>query len=61
MGGYDNNLKRMTHYHTLFKNAPIIILVYWSSYENDAYNMLKYLREDEEKLKRFSFDTSRPL
>lgn len=37
----------MTYYHTLFKNAPIIILVYLSFYENDAYNMLKYLREDE--------------
>lgn len=38
-----NDLKKMISYYTIFKNAPVLILIYGSTYENDAYNMQKYL------------------
>ena len=53
-----NDLKRMISYYTIFKNAPVLILIYGSGYENDAYNMQKYLGEDEEKLQKLLFPTA---
>lgn len=50
-----NDLKKMISYYTIFKNAPVLILIYGSTYENDAYNMQKYLGEDEEKLQKLLF------
>lgn len=50
-----NDLKKMISYYTIFKNAPVLILIYGSTYENDAYNMQKYLGEDEKKLQKLLF------
>lgn len=52
-----NDLKKMISYYTIFKNAPVLILIYGSTYENDAYNMQKYLGEDEKNYKNYYFQT----
>ena len=51
-------LKRLIPYMSFFKDAPVLIIVYAKYYENDEYNMLKYLGEDEEKLQKSLFPMS---
>ena len=52
------NLQKMIPYFTVFKNAPVLIIVYAKDYGNDEVDMLKYLKEDEDKIRKCLFTNS---
>lgn len=50
-----DSILRMLPYFTVFKGAPVLILVYASEYPNTEYNVLKLIKEPEDAINKALF------
>ncbi|GIM32667.1 nitroreductase family protein [Paraclostridium bifermentans] len=50
-----DSFRKMLPYYTVFKNAPILILVYGSDYPNGEYNVLNLVGASKEEKKKALF------